>query len=54
MPAGSQDLGAFVKTLETLRVTIGEHAGGEVTERTRIEDPEDEIYRSAITIRLGG
>ncbi|HEX6580308.1 MAG TPA: hypothetical protein VF195_05490 [Actinomycetota bacterium] len=54
MPAGSQDLGAFVKTLETLRVAIVEAAGSEVVKQTRIEDPEDEIYRSAITIRLGG
>ena len=53
MPAGSQDLGAFVKTLETLRVAIVERAGSEVRKQTRIEDPEDEIYRSAITIRLG-
>jgi hypothetical protein len=54
MPAGSQDLGAFVKTLETLRVAIVEQAGGEVGEQTRIEDPEGEIYRSATTVRLGG
>ena len=53
MPAGSQDLGAFVKTLETLRVTIVERPGSEVRKQTRIEDPEDEIYRSATTIRLG-
>jgi hypothetical protein len=53
MPAGSQDLGAFVKTLETLRVAIAERAGSEVKKQTRIEDPEDEIYRSATTIRLG-
>jgi hypothetical protein len=53
MPAGSQDLGAFVKTLETLRVAIVERAGSEVRKQTRIEDPEDEIYRSATTIRLG-
>lgn len=53
MPAGSQDLGAFVRTLETLRVAIVERAGSEVGKQTRIEDPEDEIYRSATTIRLG-
>lgn len=53
MPAGSQDLGAFVKTLETLRVAILEQPGSEVRKQTRIEDPEDEIYRSATTIRLG-
>lgn len=53
MPAGSQDLGAFVKTLETLRIAIAERPGSEVRKQTRIEDPEDEIYRSATTIRLG-
>jgi hypothetical protein len=53
MPAGSQDLGAFVKTLETLRVAIVERPGSEIKEKTRIEDPEDEIYRSTTTIRLG-
>lgn len=53
IPAGSQDLGAFVKTLETLRVSIVERPGSEVRKQTRIEDPEDEIYRSATTIRLG-
>ncbi|HET6790244.1 MAG TPA: hypothetical protein VFI35_01500 [Actinomycetota bacterium] len=52
-PAGSQDLGAFVKALETLRVAIVEQPGSEVRKQTRIEDPEDEIYRSATTIRLG-
>lgn len=53
MPAGSQDLGAFAKTLETLRVAIVERPGSEITKQTRIEDPEDEIYRSVTTIRLG-
>jgi hypothetical protein len=52
MPIGSQDLGAFVKTLETLRVAIDEQAGSEARKRTRIEDPEDEIYASVTTIRL--
>ncbi|MGH2640882.1 MAG: hypothetical protein ACRDGO_04190 [Actinomycetota bacterium] len=53
-PAGSQDLGAFVKTLETLRVAIDERAGSEVSKSTRIEDPEDEIYAAVTTIRLRG
>ncbi|HEX4941561.1 MAG TPA: hypothetical protein VFW51_03425 [Actinomycetota bacterium] len=53
IPAGSQDLGAFVKTLETLRVAIAERPGSEVRKQARIEDPEDEIYRSATTVRLG-
>ena len=52
MPAGSQDLGAFQKTLETLRVVIPERAGSEVSKPTRIEDPEDEIYASVTTVRL--
>lgn len=52
LPAGSQDLGAFVKSLETLRVAIVETAGSEVRKPTRIEEPEDEIYASVTTIRL--
>lgn len=52
MPVGSQDLGAFLKTLETLRFTIPERAGAEVSKPKRIEDPEGEIYASVTTIRL--
>ena len=52
VPVGSQDLGAFLKTLETLRVVISERAGSEVSKPTRIEDPEDEIYASVTTVRL--
>jgi hypothetical protein len=54
LPAGAQDLGAFVKTLETLRMSVPERAGAEVSKPTRIEDPEDEVYASATTIRLLG
>ena len=49
---GSQDLGAFLKTLETLRVVIPDRAGSVVSKPTRIEDPEDEIYASVTTVRL--
>ncbi len=52
LPAGAQDLGAFVKTIGELRMTIPERAGAEVSKPSRIEDPEDEIYASATTIRL--
>jgi hypothetical protein len=38
--------------LDGLRFSIPERAGAEVTERKRIEDPQDEIYRSVTTIRL--
>jgi hypothetical protein len=53
-PAGSQDLGAFLKTLGTLRISIPERGGAKVTERTRIEEGEDEVYASLTTIRLRG
>jgi hypothetical protein len=53
-PAGSQDLGAFVKTLGTLRVSIREQAGAKVSEPTRIEEPDGDLYRSVTTIRLRG
>jgi hypothetical protein len=51
-PVGSQDLGAFLKTLTTLRFSIPERAGAEATKPKRIEDPEDEIYASVTRIRL--
>jgi len=51
-PVGSQDLGAFLKTLETLRFSMPERAGAEATKPKRIEDPEDEIYASLTRIRL--
>ena len=54
LPPGAQDLGAFVKTLGELRMTIPERAGAEVSKPSRIEDPEDEIYASVTTIRLRG
>jgi hypothetical protein len=53
-PVGSQDLGAFLKTLNTLRFSIPERAGAEATKPKRIEDPEDEIYASVTRIRLRG
>jgi hypothetical protein len=53
-PAGSQDLGAFLKTLGTLRVSIPEQSGAMVSEPARIEEQDDEIYRSVTTVRLRG
>ena len=52
-PAGSQDLGGFLKTLETLRFSIAERAGAEANKPKRIEDAEGEVYASVTTIRLG-
>lgn len=54
LPVGSQDLGAFLETLTTLRFSIPERPGAETTKPKRIEDPEDEIYASVTTIRLRG
>jgi hypothetical protein len=51
-PAGSQDLGGFVKVLPTLRISIRERSGAEESTRKRIEDPEDEIYAGVTIIRL--
>jgi hypothetical protein len=51
-PVGSQDLGGFLKTLTTLRLSILERAGAETTERKRIEEPDDEIYASVTRLRL--
>ena len=52
-PAGSQDLGGFLKTLETLRFSIPERAGAAASKPKRIEDPAGEVYASVTTIRLG-
>jgi hypothetical protein len=51
-PAGSQDLGAFLKTLTTLRFSVPERAGTDVSKPKRIEEPEGEIYASVTRIRL--
>jgi hypothetical protein len=52
-PLGSQDLGAFLKTLTTLRFSVPERRGAEVIKPKRIEEPEGEIYASVTRIRLG-
>lgn len=51
-PVGSQDLGGFVKTLETFRFSIPERAGAEAKKQKRIEDPEGEIHASITRVRL--
>ena len=53
LPLGSQDLGAFVKTLSRLRLSIPERAGADATKPKRIEDPDGEIYASVTRIRIG-
>jgi hypothetical protein len=52
-PVGSQDLGGFLKTLATLRLSIRERAGAEARKSKRIEDPDGEIHASVTRIRLG-
>jgi hypothetical protein len=52
-PVGSQDLGGFLKTLATLRLSIPERAGAEVRKSKRIEAPEGEVHTSVTRIRLG-
>jgi hypothetical protein len=54
LPPGSQDLGAFLKTVGTLRISIPERAGEKVSERARVEEAEDEVYASVTTVRLRG
>jgi hypothetical protein len=53
LPLGSQDLGGFLKTVRTLRLSIPERAGAHATKPERIEDPDGEVYASVTTIRLG-
>ena len=53
LPQGSQDLGAFLRTLPTLRFSIPERAGADASKPKRIEDPDGEVYASVTRIRLG-
>jgi len=53
LPQGSQDLGAFLRTLPTLRFSIPERAGADASKPRRIEDPDGEVYASVTRIRLG-
>ena len=53
LPPGSQDLGGFLKTVSTLRLSIPEEAGADAGKRKRIEDPDGEVYASVTRIRLG-
>jgi hypothetical protein len=54
LPSGSQDLGAFVETLEGLRLTIGERPGARERERARIERPDGDVFASISRFRLAG
>jgi hypothetical protein len=54
LPPGSQDLGAFVETLERLRLTIGERPGARERERARIERPDGDVFASISRFRLAG
>lgn len=51
-PIGSLDLGAFLRTLPSLRFSLLERGGAEVSKPKRIEDPEDEIYASVTVLRI--
>jgi hypothetical protein len=51
-PVGSQDLGAFLRTLPSLRSPLPEQVGAQVSKPKRIEDPEGEIYAAVTTVRI--
>ncbi len=51
-PPGSQDLGSFLKTLPSLRLTVPERVGGTTAKPARIEDPEGEIYVAATVLTI--
>jgi hypothetical protein len=51
-PVGAQDLGAFVRTLPSLRFSVGEQVGAQISKPHRIEDPEHEIYASVTVVRI--
>ena len=52
VPTGSQDLGAFVESLERLRLTIRERPGARERERTRIERPDGDVLATFSRFRL--
>jgi hypothetical protein len=51
-PAGSQDLGGFVKTVGALRLSLPERAGAKVSRSARVEEPEDDVYTTVTVVRL--
>jgi hypothetical protein len=51
-PGGSQDLGAFVRLLPRIRITIDERAGAATERPSRLEQPDDEIYAAVTLVRL--
>jgi hypothetical protein len=52
LPLGSQDLGAFVETLERLRLTLRERSSARASERARIEQPDGDVFASVSRFRL--
>jgi hypothetical protein len=52
LPLGSQDLGAFVETLERVRVTLRERPRARASERARIERPDGDIFASVSRFQL--
>ena len=52
LPTGSQDLGAFVDTLERVRLTIRERSGARERERARLERPNGDVFASFSRFRL--
>ena len=52
LPPGSQDLGAFVDTLERVRLTIPERSGAGERERARLERPNGDVFASSSRFRL--
>ena len=52
LPPGSQDLGAFVETLERLRLAIRERPGARERERGRIERADGDVFASLSKFRL--
>jgi hypothetical protein len=50
LPAGSQDLGAFLETIETLRYSVPD--GGRATKTKEIDTPGGDVFASTTTLRL--
>src|SRR4029453_9309929 len=52
LPLGSQDLGAFLETIETLRFSLPDQGAARATKMKRIAVPDGDAFASTTTVRL--
>jgi hypothetical protein len=52
LPVGSQDLGAFVETIETLRFSLPDQGAARATKSKQIATPGGDVFAATTTVRL--